>query len=433
MRLPLPALVSAAALLLAGRAAPTRAESGPAPVVPGSEIRVDRLSGDPVAGRRLVALDGTKLTLDQGGKNVDVPLEDVVEVSLPTAPDPPRAWAPNEVALDLWTGESVLGELRGGDGETVEVETQLLGRVKVQIERLAAVRFLQRLSQAAEPPDLRPRKDADVVHLVGGDAFGGTLESFGAKSLRSVTPQKDVVEPAYDRVVAVTLMDDAGARPAADAAATLRVALRDGSRVAGREARLDGGRLVLESASGFAVQCALTDVVALQVASGRFAFLSDIAPATTVVEPVWEVAAGDPAVLFAPRFDRSFAGRPLRCGGRTWLDGIGVFSGTTLTWDLGGKYREFRTSAGLDDGAGPGGGVVFRVLVDGKEVWTSGFVRPARAQGRGAASPVASPRIPLEGAKTLSLVVLAGDAEDPYPVQDEADWLGPIVVRAGEK
>ena len=36
--------------------------------------------------------------------------------------------------------------------------------------------------------------------------------------------------------------------------------------------------------------------------------------------------------------------------------------------------------AGLDDGAGPLGGVVFQVLVDGKEVWNSGFVRPAGTQ-----------------------------------------------------
>lgn len=417
-------LVLAAALLLGAPAA--RAENGAG----AAEIRVDRLSGDPVAGKRLLALDDRKLTLDQGGKPLDVPLDDVVEVSLPTPPDPPRAFAPNEVALDLWTGETLLGELRGGDPESVEVETQLLGRVKVTIERLAAVRFLQRLAQAAEPPDLRPRKDADVVHLVGGDAFGGTLESFGAKSLRSVTAQKDVVEPGYEKVVAVTLMDDDGGREAPAAAGSLRIALRDGTRVAGRAARVEGGHLVATSPSGFAVRCALTDVVALQVASGRFAFLSDLPVATTAVKPVWEVAAGDPAVLFAPRLDQSFSGRPLRCGGRAWLDGIGVFSGTTLTWNLDGRYREFRTAAGLDDGAGPGGGVVFQVLVDGKEVWNSGFVRPARSHGRGAASPVTCPRIPLEGAKTLSLVVLAGDAEDPYPVQDEADWLGPIVVRA---
>ena len=186
----------------------------------------------------------------------------------------------------------------------------------------------------------------------------------------------------------------------------------------------------MKSPSGFDVDCAPGDIVALQNVSSRFAFLSDLPTASVTVKPVWEVAAGSPELLYAPRFDRSFSGKALRSGGRTWLDGIGVFSGTTLTWNLDGKYREFHTAAGLDDGAGPLGGVVFQVLVDGKEAWNSGFVRPSKSEGRGATSPVTSPRIPLTGAKTLSLVVLAGDAEDPYPVQDEADWLGPILIAA---
>lgn len=409
-------------------AALARAEGGPA----ASEIRVERLTGDSLAARRLVAVDAKHLTFETAAGNVDVPLDDVVEVAFATAPDAERPWSAGEVAIDLWTGESILGELRGGDVETVDVQTRHLGTLRFQLERIAAIRFLQRLSQAAEPPDLRPKPDADVVHVVGGDAFGGTLESFGKTSIRSVTPQKDTIELPFERLVAITLMADAKTLAKPRDAAPLQIALRDGTRVVAREAKTADGRLTIQSPSGFTASCPLGDVVALQVTSGRFAYLSDL-PATVKVKPVWDVAAGDPAVLFAPRMDRSFSGRPLRCGGRTWLDGIGVFSGTTLTWDLAGKYRELRTSAGLDDGAGPLGGVVFQVLVDGKEVWSSGFVRPAKSQGRGKPSPVASPRISLEGAKSLQLVVLAGDADDPYPVQDEADWLGPIVVRAAEK
>lgn len=397
-------------------------------------MRVDRISSDPVTARRVVSLDATKLVLDAGtadtANNVDVPIDDVVEVLLPTPLDPSRAWAPNEIAADLWSGETVIGELKGGDGEHIDVDAPLLGRVRLPLERLSTVRFLQRLAQAAEPPDLRPRKDADVIHLVG-DQFSGTIEGFGEKTLKSVTQQKDKVEIPYERVVAVALVADE--RASKPAAAGFRVALRDGTRVTGPAARIDSGRLKMKSASGFDVDCAVADVVAIQRVSARFAFLSDVPAATTVVKPVWEVAAGDPAVLFAPRLDQSFSGKPLRCGGRTWLDGIGVFSGTTMTWNLDGRYTEFRTSAGIDDGAGPLGGVVFQVLVDGKEAWSSGFVRAASADGRGAASPLTAPRIALEGAKTLALVVLAGDAEDPYPVQDEADWLGAILVRASEK
>ncbi|MCE9634747.1 MAG: NPCBM/NEW2 domain-containing protein [Planctomycetes bacterium] len=444
----------AAALLAALVATPSRAAAAPDAPSRAAPVRVDRISAEPMTARRVVSLDRTALVLeigaggaangaapgsangaasgsaDDASTTVSVPLADVVEILLPTPLDPTRAWAPNEVAADLWSGETVIGELKGGDGEHLDIDAPLLGRVRLPLERLATVRFLQRLAQSAEPPDLRPRKDADVIHLVG-DQFSGTIEGFGEKSLKSVTQQKDKVEIPYERVVAVSLVSDE--RAASAPAAGFRVALRDGTRVTGLEAKIDAGRLAMTSPSGFKVDCAVADVVAIQSVSPQFAFLSDIPAATTIVKPVWEVAAGDPAVLFAPRLDQSFSGKPLRCGGRTWLDGIGAFSGTTMTWNLDGRYREFRTSAGLDDGAGPLGGVVFQVLVDGKEVWTSGFVRPASTDGRGAASPVSTPRIPLDGAKTLALVVLAGDAEDPYPVQDEADWLGAILVRAAGK
>jgi hypothetical protein len=428
---------------LAALLVPASARGGGTDAAKDTRVRVDRIAGETVSGDRLVSLDEKKLTLATSPaaapeapeaappKIVDVPLDDVVEVLFPTPTDPDRAWAPMEVALDLWSGESILGELKGGDGERVELDSPLLGRLKLPLEGLAAVRFLQRLAQAADAPDLRAREDADVVHLVGGDQFSGTIEGFGAKGLKSVTPQKETIEVPYERLVAVCLLADPRTKP--ETGTQIRVALRDGTRVAGATAKVESGRFRLKSASGFDVDCAVADVVALQTRSPRFSFLSEVPPATTVVKPVWEVAAGDPAILFAPRFDRSFSGRPLRCGGRTWLDGIGAFSGTTLTWNLDGRFSEFRTSAGLDDGAGPLGGVVFQVLVDGKEAWNSGFVRPAGTDGRGAASPVASPRIPLTGAKTLSLVVLAGDSQDPYPVQDEADWLGPVLVRAPVK
>jgi hypothetical protein len=392
-------------------------------------LRIERLAGEPVTGSRIVSLDGRKVVVETTGAPAEIPLDDVVEIALAAAPDPARPYGPLEVAADLWTGETVLGEFRGGDGENVEIDAALLGRVKIAIEGLSTLRFLQRVAQAAEPPDLRPRADADVVHLAGGDSFVGTVEGFGAKSLRAVTAQKDRVDVPVEKLVAVCLLADPQ-RKAAPAEGTLRLALRDGTRVLGREPRLEGVRLKMRSPSGFDVDCALADVVAVQSASARFAFLSDLPAARVEVKPLWEVAAGDPALLFAPQLDRSFSGKPLRCGGRTWLDGIGVFSGTTMTWELGGRYREFRASAGIDDGAGPLGGVVFQVLVDGREVWNSGFVVPSAGGARGTASPVTTPRIPLEGAKTLSLVVLAGDADDPYPVQDEADWLGAIVVRA---
>ena len=58
--------------------------------------------------------------------------------------------------------------------------------------------------------------------------------------------------------------------------------------------------------------------------------------------------------------------------------------------------------------------------------WT---VAAETAAKHGKAGPIEAPRIDVSGAKTLSLRVLPGDDEAPYPIQDEADWLGAMLVK----
>jgi hypothetical protein len=207
--------------------------------------------------------------------------------------------------------------------------------------------------------------------------------------------------------------------------------LRDGSRIRGTSPRVRDGRLTLTSVSGFDAEARLDDVVSVLVESDAFRYLSDLPSPRVEVRPFWEPVAGDPAEIYAPRPDRAFSGGLLRAGGRTWLKGLGVFSGTTLTWELDGAWRELRTHVAVDDAAGRLGGVVFVVLVDGEERWRSDLVVPAEdaAAAHGTPGPVDAGRISVEGAKTLSLKVLAGDDKDPYPIQDEADWLGAMLIR----
>jgi hypothetical protein len=211
--------------------------------------------------------------------------------------------------------------------------------------------------------------------------------------------------------------------------AAIDVILRDGSRVTGVNAKLESERVTLKSHSGFDATVRLPDVIEIHVRSDAFRYLSDVAPSKIEVKPFWDMVAGSADKLYAPRMDRSFAGRRLSCGGRNWTKGVGVFGGTSITWDLAGQYREFRASVGLDDAAGDLGGVVFEVIVDGKTRWTSGFVRAASAEGRGQPGPRRIDKIVLDGAKSLTLRVTTGDDEDPYPIQDEADWLGALLVK----
>ncbi len=389
-------------------------------------IRVERVTGDAVAAQRLASIADGEILLAAAGGEVKVPLADVIAIGFPTPLDPSPAWTPTEVAIDLATGETLHGEIKDGDEHGLTLASPLLGSVKVPIDRMASVRFLRRLSLMPEPPDLHSAETTDVVHLEGGDRIACTIQSFGGKAVTVENAAGESVPVAYERVTAVRVTGDAGKRPAGT---LLVVVLRDGSQVIGAGPTVAEGRLRMKSLAGFDVNAALADVVAAHVVSDRFAYLSDLPAAKTEIAPFWKPAAGDPSVLYAPRLDRSFGGRSLTSGGRTWVKGIGVYSGTSMTWDLDGKFSELRAWAGLDDGAGPLGGVVFEVLVDGKTKWSSGFLRSGAADVRGKASPVEVPRIDVKGAKSLTLRVLSGDADDPWPIADEADWLGAMLVR----
>jgi NPCBM/NEW2 domain-containing protein len=389
-------------------------------------VGVTTLDGRTRKGEGLASISSQEVSLRNGEKPITLPLTEVIVIEFATRADPARQPGSDEVALDLWSGEELHGRILGGDDESLRIEAPLLGKLEVKLDSVAGVRFLARLAREAEPPDLTSHEQDDLIHMTKGDRIAGGVERFAEKGVLVASGDEDPVLVPYSRVTAVRL---ATFDPEAPEGTALDVVLRDGTRLTGTEPGLAGGRLSLKSHSGFAVSVRLTDVVAAHVRSDAFTYVSDLEPATVKVEPFWKMAAGEPEVLYAPRMDRAFSGRRLTCAKRTWTKGVGVFGGTTLTWKLDGRYKEFRTAVGIDDGAGDLGGVVFEVSVDGKVQWTSGFVRPTGRTGRGQAGPVTARRISLDGAKQLSLRVTTGDEKDPYPIQDEANWLGAMLVR----
>ena len=105
-------------------------------------------------------------------------------------------------------------------------------------------------------------------------------------------------------------------------------------------------------------------------------------------------------------------------GGRWSASGLGMTSRTRMTWPLDGRHRWFCSRVAIDDTAGDSGDVVFRVLVDGRSVWSSGPVRGGR-------KPRKLGPVDLAGARKLTLVVDYGRRAD---VGDHAAWLDPRLV-----
>ena len=112
-----------------------------------------------------------------------------------------------------------------------------------------------------------------------------------------------------------------------------------------------------------------------------------------------------------PQIDRGIREKPLAIGGEKFDHGVGTHATSMLWVELDGRTERFQASVGVDDAAGGPGTVVFSVLGDGKELWTSGVMKPN--------DKAKTIDLDLHGVKRLLLLV--DDAGDGINF-DHADW-----------
>jgi hypothetical protein len=91
------------------------------------------------------------------------------------------------------------------------------------------------------------------------------------------------------------------------------------------------------------------------------------------------------------------AKQKIRVGGKSYDRGLGVHAPSKLVFPLEGKYKIFHVVPGTEKG----GLVEMKILVDDKEVFTTGKIPSASYQTKAV-------NIPLTGAKTLTLIVTDG-------------------------
>lgn len=110
--------------------------------------------------------------------------------------------------------------------------------------------------------------------------------------------------------------------------------------------------------------------------------------------------------------DATDDGRVITLNGQSYSRGLGVHASSTVTYNLSGDYARFQSDIGLDDEVGTSGSVIFNVLVDGVQRYTSGLMTGANA--------TKSIDIDVSGANTLTLNVNP-DGDNGL---DHASWGG---------
>ena len=197
----------------------------------------------------------------------------------------------------------------------------------------------------------------------------------------------------------------------------------DGSRLSGSLLAASTEKLLIAWLGGEGRKAGLAvpvrDLERVSFRGGRLVWLSDLAPDAREERPL----LGPP---FSLGLDRRPGGGALSIGGRAFRRGLATRARSRYTWRLAGAFEAFESYIGIDDetggarsAAGRGEGcVVFRVLVDGKEQYSSGPVR-----GGEAARYV---RVPLAGAAEITLCV---DEDGDLDLADLADWAEAHLIR----
>ncbi len=356
-----------------------------------------------------------RLTPDLTATVGETTVKDVVSLRRAGRPLPPFPTGPHLVTA---AGDRLAGALVGGDGSVLRFAP---GGVKAAepwpVPLSAAAALWLTDTPADTPPDparypwADGNRNRDLLRSRNGDTARGILAGLADGPAFRFRPDGGEARTVAAKDVAAVAFNPTLVRVKKPKGPVVRAVLADGSRLVMATAAVADNVLSGEAVFGAKVSVPLDAVVALDVLGGKAAYLSDLKPAKAeqagFLGPAWPWAA-----------DRSVRGAPLRLGDSSFDKGLGTHPRTVLTYDLGGKYRRFEATVGLDPATGDRGRAAVRVRVDGKEVAVPGLA--ALAAGK----PVAV-RADVTGAKELALEVDFGPAGG---VRADVNWADARLV-----
>ena len=308
------------------------------------------------------------------------------------------------------------------DQEHLTLYSKLFGELKLPLELVAGF--------APHPPSDQAERDAlvrkilaatgksDALWLENGDELVGKLTGLKANKL-DVQAASGVVNVELAKVAAV-VFNPALAANVRPKGVWAWAGFSDGSRVRLTQLLLDAKECRATLAGGLELKAELKSepkpLVALQPIGGKAVYLSDLKADSYKHIPYLQLP-------WPYELDRNVLGGQLRCGGRTYLKGLGLHSAARLTYVLDQAYRRLDGEIGIDDATAGQGSVVFRVYTDdGSGTWKDRFTSPT-VRGGQAPLPLS---VDLAGVKRISLLVEFADHGD---VQDHADWLNVRLVK----
>ena len=319
------------------------------------------------------------------------------------------------VAVEDWAG----GEGVHMDEKLLTVVTDGFDEIKLPRQLVKGILFNQRgdSTNRGLPSTVASSSNTrtDTLYLNNGDRLRGTVTSLNGKEVVLQT-ESDTQRFATSQVESVVfgpaLLDPPDKQPA-----KLAIGLQDGSLFYATNLTVGGERF--EIALRGAVRLEGRDpqkIIFLQALQGpRIQYLSQTEPVDYRHVPYFNIR-------WPFGRDQNLLGGRLQSNGKFYLTGLSAHSASRIVYPLDGRFRRFEAEVALDDAAGGGGSVVFRVYLvrEGQlhEAFASKILR-----GGDPPQPVA---VDLEGARLLALVVDYADRGDEL---DHANWLDARLVK----
>jgi hypothetical protein len=198
----------------------------------------------------------------------------------------------------------------------------------------------------------------------------------------------------------------------ADDALYEQVQLVTDDQISGKLGAVDGKDLVMQSRAGASIHLPVDKIARIVTRNGRLTYLSDVKPTKVEQTPYFDR-------MLEYQVDKALNGKPIVMSDGTYAHGISVHSRTVLTYNLDGKFSEFKSKVGFQLPEGKVGDCAIRVLADGKPL----FDKPD-ALGT---QPPADLKLKVDGVRELTLEVDFGRNDD---VGDRVVWANARLLRA---
>lgn len=322
-------------------------------------------------------------------------------------------------------GGKLRGQILQNDGDKLKLQTALAGAVEVDLGQLRGFVALpmagfigRKAEELVDAPASEPGLASFLDQVLDrrGSLYPSVLSKFERTAVHVDYEETLASRPMNLFYLAGVRLADAARQPAApwSGEISLRVSARDGSAIEGTLERVHLGKWFLRPAWDAKALLALEldEISQAQVLGGRVQYLSQLTP----------VSVKERTVLSPPQpyqMDRGVQGEDLSIAGKRYPWGIGVHADCELTFELGGRFQNFYSDAGIATRMGRRGSVVFSVLGDGKELFKSS-VRS------GAETKPLEISVPVSGVKLLTLKVTNGGDLD---LGDAANWGSARVSR----